>query len=230
MARKTRRAAAEYPLECPPIDHLPRLDMRAVARLSRFPISTLQMQLQREVYPWLKVRQQGRARRFDPAFALHLSIVGKLTIGFGVPAATASVLALDIIQLARTHLTEPDLHAVIGPTPEPPLGQIISPLPRPVWVVQTKTMSEIENTLGDQLPDSFIVLDIAEMVRRVVEAAKAAAEIELLGMQRRSLAKNDAFLLPGRGKPTERKRKSRNENHLPYHHGNFHKVSRTRSK
>jgi hypothetical protein len=178
MARGSQRPKPEYPIALPEIDGLPWLGMRAISRLSGFPISTLQMQFQREIYPWLEIGQQGRARRFDPAFALHLCIAGALAIGFSIPAANASAIALDILhrrpadwrkplpRRKRVDLTEPDLKAVIGPGPEP----------RSIWVIRAKTFADIESELGDETPSHVIVLDLSAMVTRLREAAVAADE------------------------------------------------------
>ncbi len=185
MARRTRRPNA-YGFEVPELAHLPWLDVRAVSRLSGFSISTLHMQFQREVYAWIEIGQQGRARRLDAASALHIMVTGKLAIGFGLPVALASALAMDIVgrwqpqpPSRRVALTEPNLKAVIGPTSEPDPGEIISPRPRSVWVVRAKRLADIERELGDELPRNCIVLDLSEMVGLLREAATSAGGSEL---------------------------------------------------
>jgi hypothetical protein len=153
---------ADYPVNQPALAALPPLDIHTVSRISGITIGALNVQFARGIYPWLETNQQGRARRFDPNFAMHLALTG-LLMDLGVSVRAASSAAVHVMM--AKDLSQPGLKAVIGP--------IGSPHYQPVRIVQAQTLAEIANALGDDI-ESYVVIDLERLLRRFLGAAREA--------------------------------------------------------
>jgi hypothetical protein len=151
----------DYPVIQPGLADLSPLDISQVSEISGIGIGALNVQFARDIYPWVSTGQQGRARLFDPHFAMHLTITGCLMdLGMNVHTASASAVRIMMVK----DLREPGLKAVIGPGSPPHY--------RPVRVVQATTLAELEDALGIDKIKAFIVLDLNRLFQRFVEVAK----------------------------------------------------------
>jgi hypothetical protein len=189
--KAVRLTGDDYPVIQPALAELSPLDISQVSEISGIGIGALNVQFARDVYPWASTGQQGRARLFDPHFAMHLAITGCL-MDLGVSVHTASASAVHIMM--AKDLSQPGLKAVIGPGSAPHY--------RPVRVVQATTLAELEEALGIDKIKAFIVLDLNRLFQRFVEVAKflrstAEAEPGLPPDPRKS----DLGDLPGRLTP-----------------------------
>jgi hypothetical protein len=155
---------ADYPTSRQPVlRELPPVATRAVVATSGIPISTVNVWINRGLFPWVQSGTPGRARHFSIDFAMHLAITGFL-VRLGCGAAQASGAALDIMQ---EDLGRPGLKAIIGPSGGP-TGMFTSPAPRLVRVIQADVLTDAD------LAGGCIALDIGWLVGRLIEAAKAA--------------------------------------------------------
>jgi hypothetical protein len=152
----------DYPVIQPGLADLSPLDISQVSEISGIGIGALNVQFARDIYPWVSTGQQGRARLFDPHFAMHLALTGSL-MDLGVSVATASSAAVHIMM--AKDLSQPGLKAVVGPGSAPHYT--------PIRVVQATTLAELEDALGIDKIKAFIVLDLNRLFQRFVEVAKA---------------------------------------------------------
>jgi hypothetical protein len=159
---RTDLAGDDYPVIQAALANLPPLDLRQISKISGIGIGALNVQFARNIYPWMKSGQQGRARRFDPNFAFHIVLTGVL-IKLGLSLHVASARAVHIMM--AKDLSEPDLRAVIGQE----IGQRFD---QQIQVIQAKMLPEFDQALfsGNEI-DAFIVVDISRVFRRFLDAA-----------------------------------------------------------
>ena len=172
VTRRGKRGAqlvgTEYPVLQPALADLPPFDMRAVSEISGITIGALNVQFTRRIYPWMETAQQGRARRFDPNFAMHLAVTGALMrLGMSVYAASSAAVHI----MRAKDLSEPGLKAVVGPA-GPPVHQRIR-------VIQAQTLADIEQALETTEIEAFIVVDVNRLLSRVIDAAKSKESEEI---------------------------------------------------
>jgi hypothetical protein len=156
---------SDYPVRQPVLQDCPPVDARAMVAISGIPISTLNVWVNRGLFPWAESATPGRARLFNIDFAMHLAITGFL-VRLGLSAAVASNEALGIMQ---QDLGRPALKAIIGPIGGP-TGMFTSAAPRELKVIQAEVLGEAELVHGS------IVLDVSWLMHRLIEAANAVEE------------------------------------------------------
>jgi hypothetical protein len=160
---ETDLAGADYPVIQPALALLPPLDIHQVSEISGISVGALNVQFARGIYPWVKTGQQGRARLFDPHFAMHIALTG-LLMHLGVSARAASSAAVHMMM--AKDLSEPGLMGVIGATHQQ------------VHVVQATKLIDLEHALGTHEIEAFIVVDVNRLFRRFVQAAGSEALTE----------------------------------------------------